>query len=1023
MSKSFLMSSKIARISTVLAILFFTFTSQAAIGNVFLSSFGDFWLWKFLGRLHPLVVHFPVSLLIVALFLEVFTFKERFAYMRGAINILVIIGSVSAVLGVVFGLLLSNYDEYSGSLLVVHQWLGIATAVVAVSAWYFSYQAIKTNKKSILTVYRIVLSVSVLGVSVAGHYGANITHGENYLMSALPLFGTNEGNASMEDDAVPSMDVVQFKSDAPLTPEQADMLNLQVRTIFAHNCYTCHSSEKIKGELRLDTKEFAFKGGESGAVIIPGHPEKSELVRLISLPPDDKKSMPSKGKKLTKEEVEIISIWIQKGAPWPDNAGQIKIFREAKLEPRNPELPAAVDGLSNPVDLLVDKYFKKHDIEWPEVVDDHVYMRRVYLDVIGLLPTPAEADRFMNDMRIDKREQLVKELLNRNGDYAEHWLTFWNDALRNDYTGTGYIDGGRTQISEWLYFALYNNKPYNQFVKELVSPDYKSKGFVSGIKWRGSVNSSQRTEMQAAQNVSQVFLGLNLKCASCHDSFVSNIKLKDAYAFANIFSDTTLEINRCDKPTGKYAGTKIIFNELGVIDSAASTPEKLKQLADYLVQPKNGRLYRTIVNRMWSQMMGRGLVEPVDVMDNKPWDQDLLDWMAYNFVKEGYDVKKLIYKITTSKAYQLPSVGIQDANMLTDQRFVFKGMVRKRMSAEQFADAVTNSIEPVFEKPSFDPNEKIEFYNYIKSNKNAYPWINIYKNGTDQVKYLTLTSEQKKSYPRLIPASRSNTFMGLKIKDNGVIGYTSNGAYFMFKKVDITNMDKIAYGYGSDAGGYCILHIDSVNGEVVSVANLRNTGGWEEWKTGYAGMKPGLIGKHDLYFVIKPDLDPSAFFDVVWVNLYEKGPIPGVALISDIDRTKMAIEKAIGLTFAKSPKAYDKLRASLVSNNPLLSALGRPNRETVITTRASQASLLQALEFTNGTTLNSVLVKGSGKWKEKYKDTDSLVSDLYKKALGREPKSSEMSVAKDILGKDPSVESIQDLMWAMVLLPEFQLIY
>ena len=214
--------------------------------------------------------------------------------------------------------------------------------------------------------------------------------------------------------------------------------------------------------------------------------------------------------------------------------------------------------------------------------------------------------------------------------------------MRNDYSGTGYITQGRFAITDWLYESLRKNKPYDTFVKELISPNKESEGFIRGIQWRGTVNASQRVEMQAAQNVAQVFLGLNLKCASCHDSFISDWKLTDAYAFANIFSDSALEINRCDVPTGKMAGTKIIFSELGEIDSTANVEQKLKQLSDYLTAPKNGRLYRTIVNRIWSQLMGRGIVAPVDLMDNVPWSQDLLDWLASDFVDDKNDLKQLI---------------------------------------------------------------------------------------------------------------------------------------------------------------------------------------------------------------------------------------------------------------------------------------------------------------------------------------------------------------------------------------------
>src|SRR5690606_10988946 len=168
-------------------------------------------------------------------------------------------------------------------------------------------------------------------------------------------------------------------------------------------------------------------------------------------------------------------------------------------------------------------------IPWPGLVDDKTFIRRVYLDVTGLIPTPGEISAFVEDNDPCKREKLVDQLLHRDDDYAQHWLTFWNDLRRNDYSGTGYITGGRFDITRWLYNSLYDNKPYNWFVKELISASKESAGFVKGIKWRGTINSSQSTEMQAAQNVAQVFLGLNLKCASCHDSFISDWKLEDAY--------------------------------------------------------------------------------------------------------------------------------------------------------------------------------------------------------------------------------------------------------------------------------------------------------------------------------------------------------------------------------------------------------------------------------------------------------------------------------------------------------------
>ncbi|WP_460969785.1 DUF1549 domain-containing protein [Spirosoma migulaei] len=782
----------------------------------------SFWLWQFLGRLHPLIVHFPVGLLCIALLLEVVGWFRKSNEMQAGIRAMVWVGAISSVVAAALGLVLVNQDDYGGSTVTIHQWSGLATMALAIG----TVLALRSGR---IELYRSLLFITVVGVSLAGHYGAMLTHGDDYLSSVLP-FGKGAGSSPVGEES--KFAFASATAGQPLNDKQIGELNLEVRSILAHNCYSCHSATKTKGGLRLDKKEFVMKGGEDGEILVAGHPKKSDIIRRIKLPAGHDDAMPTKGKRLSDHDIALLEFWIQQGAPWPSGAEK-SIYRVADLEPRLPALPDAPAGITNPVDRFVNVYFQQHKLAWKNVVDDRTYMRRVYLDVVGLLPSPEKLKAFEADPRPNKRELLVNELLGRNTDYAQHWLTFWNDALRNDYTGTGYITGGRFDITTWLYNSLKTNKPYNQFVRELVSPTKESAGFIKGIKWRGTINSSQRTEMQAAQNVSQVLLGLNLKCASCHDSFISDWKLADAYAFANVFADTTLEINRCDKPTGKLAGTKIIFEKLGTINGKATTDERLRELANFLVQPKDGRLYRTVVNRIWAQVMGRGIIEPVDMMDNEPWSQDLLDWLASDFATNGYDIKKLMFTILTSKTYQLPSVGLKDAELITSPNFVFQGMVRRRLTAEQFADAVSLAFSPI----------------YVD------------------------TSIVEKQFPK---------------------------------------------------------------------------------------------------------------------QLKKEMPFP---------------------------------RASLVKNDPFLTALGRPNRETVSTSRSSQANLLQALELTNGEKFNDALKRGAQQWKATYPTSDALVKNLYWKALGREPKPNELAIAQKIVGKNPTTEGIQDLVWAISLHPEFQLIY
>ena len=239
-------------------------------------------------------------------------------------------------------------------------------------------------------------------------------------------------------------------------------------------------------------------------------------------------------------------------------------------------------------------------------------------------------------------------------------------------------------------------------VRELINPEKESRGFIKGIEWRGLVNSSQRTEMQAAQNISQSLLGLNLKCASCHDSFVSNLTLDQAYDFANVFADSTLEIHRCDKPTGRMSQTAFIYPELGKIE-AESIKDRLSQLSNIIAKPENGRLYRTMANRLWAELFGRGIVAPVDEMDRLPWNQELLDWLAADLIENDYNLKNTLAAIMKSRAYQLPSVGYEEVLEVNSESFVFSGPIKKRLSAEQFADALSQVIYPVYPALTFDP--------------------------------------------------------------------------------------------------------------------------------------------------------------------------------------------------------------------------------------------------------------------------------------------------------------------------------
>src|SRR5689334_22290837 len=233
-----------------------------------------------------------------------------------------------------------------------------------------------------------------------------------------------------------------------------------IKPLFDASCVQCHAKGKAKGGLSLETREAMLKGGEDGPVVVPGKSADSRLVHMVAAV-DPENVMPIKGTKLTAEQVGLVRAWIDQGAAW-DAAVTFARPAPLNLRPRPVLLPDGPDA--HPIDRLIGDYDRTRGVTPADVVDDAAFARRAFFDVIGLPPTPAQLDEFLNDHSPDKRTKLVRRLLADDYNYADHWLTFWNDLLRNDYSGTGYIDGGRKQITGWLYDALLTNKPYNEFV-------------------------------------------------------------------------------------------------------------------------------------------------------------------------------------------------------------------------------------------------------------------------------------------------------------------------------------------------------------------------------------------------------------------------------------------------------------------------------------------------------------------------------------------------------------------------------
>lgn len=465
-----------------------------------------------------------------------------------------------------------------------------------------------------------------------------------------------------------------------IAADEAVDFSHDVLPLLKKHCASCHAAGTYKGDLSIDTRESLLRSG----AVTAGDLESEFLIRLNS--EDNETRMPFGKPALAPAEIETLTAWVKQGLPWQEGFSFAETSAKRPLQLQEIELPTSADWGDHPIDRLVGSYWQEQGVERPESVSERRFVRRAYLDLVGELPDPAVMQTHLADEGTDRRERLIDALLADEVGYAEHWLTFWNDLLRNDYVGTGFIDGGRKQITDWLYRSLRENKPYDQFVRELISPTGDSEGFIRGIRWRGRVNASQIRELQFSQNVGQVFLGINLKCASCHDSFIDDLKLTDAYGLAAVIADQPLEIHRCDQPTGEVAKAQFVYPELGELNPELPRDERLQQLAELLTKEENGRFSRTIVNRIWQRMMGRGIVHPVDVMAGDAWSPELLDYLAQYLVDQKYDLKALIRLIATSQVYAAKATSWNPVEDV--EEYVFVGPHVKRMSAEQFMDAI-----------------------------------------------------------------------------------------------------------------------------------------------------------------------------------------------------------------------------------------------------------------------------------------------------------------------------------------------
>ncbi|MBL9151132.1 MAG: DUF1553 domain-containing protein [Verrucomicrobiales bacterium] len=458
------------------------------------------------------------------------------------------------------------------------------------------------------------------------------------------------------------------------TSAAAKSFHVEVLPILREQCFRCHG-EKDKGGLKLNAREAALRAGDSElAAIIPGDPAASELLKRVRSDDEDT-VMPPTGDRLTKEQIARLESWIRDGAPWP----------------------------SPPVDAS--------KLAKTPITSDAAFLRRLYLDIIGLPPAAEEVSAFLADSDSDKRTKLIDRLL-ADERCADHAMGEWLDALAENPTLINASLNSTGPFRWFLFDSLRDGKALDRMVTELLM-------MRGDAAHGGSAGFAQAAENDApfatkGHIVASAFLGVELQCARCHDSPYHSTTQRDLYSLAAMLERKTVTVPKTSRvpaaffekktreslirvtlkpdetvsPVWPFAALTSAADNAG-LDAMVEDPKDTRErLAALITSPENRRFPRVMVNRIWRRLMGAGIVEPVhDWEGQEASHPELLDWLANELLTADYDVRHVIRLIVTSQAYQREAGTENRAAAGPEERF-FHAPGRRRLTAEQIVDSL-----------------------------------------------------------------------------------------------------------------------------------------------------------------------------------------------------------------------------------------------------------------------------------------------------------------------------------------------
>jgi hypothetical protein len=524
---------------------------------------------------------------------------------------------------------------------------------------------------------------------------------------------------------------------APLSA--ADFWADHVEPILKEHCVECHSPTRSKSRLDLSTFQNALRGGDRGAGFVPGRPEESSLYLLLK--PGADPHMPPK-KQLSDEQLALIRTGIEKLEAKPAAAASTEsasnsstsLATGASVVRKPVWVPPADMAPSAVIDGFLERGWKARKVRPAARADDATWLRRIHLDLVGRIPTEEEVARFQRLPARKRRETTVDGLL-AHPEHPRHLREMFDVLWMGRPTGNAEAQRRDHHWYEFLETSFRENRPWDAMVRDLIvarpaKPDQR--GLVQFLYER------QNNPQAMAEAVAPLVFGLQIGCAQCHDHMVAR-EIKQAHYWGMVAAfnrsknvDSDAGFGLAESAIGGFVSfanlkkesqqARLVFFNGRTVDEPwpaegvkeVDAPEKYRvpppknkerplapaepqfsrrQALAEAVTRDNPLLARAAVNRVWAMFLGRGLVHPVDLMDSQhaPSHPELLDWLAHDFERSGYDLRRLIRNLVLSQAYQLdsrPAPGKAPADE------AFARAIEKPLSAEQLARSLILAAGP-----------------------------------------------------------------------------------------------------------------------------------------------------------------------------------------------------------------------------------------------------------------------------------------------------------------------------------------